>query len=86
MRMRVMNVGHVCMRMPKWLMAVPVTVRAYRQGHVVGVYVLVMPIVVGVRVFVFKRVMRMLVVMGLRQMQRNAQQHEQPADGHYQAR
>ena len=62
---RVVRVRHVCMAVPQRLVPMPVAVRA--DGHRV-VSVCVVPVVMPVRVFVFERIVLVLVCVRFREV------------------
>ena len=77
--MPVMGVRHMRMAVALGLVPVPMAVRAF--GHRV-VPMVVMPVIVPVCVLVFQRLVLMLMVVRLGQVQRDAQQHQQAPRRH----
>ena len=74
------RVRHVRMAVPLRLVPMPVAVLA--DGHRV-VRVCVVPVVMPVRVFVFERIVLVLVCVRFRQVQHDAGQHQQAAEQHH---
>ena len=79
MRVRVMFVGHVRVHMPHHLVAMQVAVRS--SGHRI-VAVRVVPVVVAVGVLVLQRLVIVLVRMALREVQRDACNHQHGSGQH----
>lgn len=76
--MSVMSIRNMGMTVSFRLVPMRVAMRAFTHWIVVMV---VMPIVVTVSVFMVQRLVVMLMVMRLGQMQGDAKQHQQPAQG-----
>lgn len=77
--MPVMNVGHMGMAVPTWLVPVSMAVRTFLR-RVVGMFV--MTVIVPMRMFMLQRLVLMRMVVRLGQMQGHADQHQQAAQGH----
>ena len=82
MAVRMMHIRYVRMRVPQRLMPMPMTVRI---GEHRIMHMLVVPVVVAVRVFMFNRFVLMLVTVRLRQVQCHAGEHQHAACRHQRA-
>jgi hypothetical protein len=76
MPVRVVLVGYMPVRVPRGHVPMPMAMLPGRHG-IVGVTV--MPVVVAVSVFVFHRLMLMIVGVRLRQVNHDPQHHEDGA-------
>ena len=82
MAVHMMRIRHVRMRMPRVHMPMPVTVRT--GGHRI-MPMLVVPVVVAVRMFMFNRFVLMPVTVRFHQVQYHAGEHQHAARRHQRA-
>ena len=76
MAMCMVRVRHMWMRVPQRLVTVPMAVRTGRHRDM---HMVVVPVVVAVRVFMFRRLMSMLVSVRLREMKDHPCKHQHAA-------
>lgn len=79
MVMHMMCIGHMRMRVPQRSVSMAVAVLADRHRVV---DMLVMGVVMPMRVLMIQRLVRVLMAMGLGQMQDHPGQHQHAAQGH----
>ena len=74
--MRMVRIRHMWMRVPQWLVTMPMAVWAFRHRDM---HMVVVPVVVAVRVFVLRHIVSVHMAVRFRQVQHYSRTHQRAA-------